>query len=255
MHQKDTDIINRSNVQTDVVVVNQCDHDSVEESDFVNKNGKNCHAKFINTTERGLSRSRNMAIRNAWGDVCLICDDDELLHDNYEEDILRAYAENPDAGIITFALNRLDNPMTYPVAKKSLGLKEILRTSSQQVTLSRNLLREAHILFDEKMGSGTGNGSGEENNFLIKCKRAGFKMLYYPSVIATINKGDSQWFKGFTAKFFRDRGWATHRNLGLFVGYAFLWYNVLNHRKDFTKDGLSLPKVIWYMHKGFFENR
>ena len=68
MHEKDTSIIQRSNVQTDVVVVNQCDHDSVEEFDFVNKKGKICHAKFICTNERGLSRSRNMAIRNAWGD-------------------------------------------------------------------------------------------------------------------------------------------------------------------------------------------
>lgn len=31
MHQKDASIIKRSNVQSDVVVVNQCDHDSIEE--------------------------------------------------------------------------------------------------------------------------------------------------------------------------------------------------------------------------------
>lgn len=255
MHEKDTSIIQRSNVQTDVVVVNQCDHDLVEEFDFVNKKGRTCHAKFICTTERGLSRSRNMAIRNAWGDVCLICDDDELLYDTYEEDILRAYSENPDAGIITFALNRLDNPMSYPVAKKSLGLKEILRTSSLQVTLSRNLLRGAQILFDEKMGSGTGNGGGEENRFLIDCRKARFKMFYYPYVIATINKGESQWFKGFTPKFFRDRGWAMRRCLGSFTGYAFLWYNAIRHRKGFIKDGLTFYGVLKNMHKGFFENR
>ena len=65
IHEKDTSIIERSNVQTDVVVVNQCDHDSVEEFDFVNKKGRTCLAKFICTTERGLSRSRNMALFNA----------------------------------------------------------------------------------------------------------------------------------------------------------------------------------------------
>ena len=84
MHEKDTSIIKRSNVQSDVVVVNQCDHDSVEEFDFLNKKGITCHAKFINTTERGLSRSRNMAIENAQkADVCYICDDDEYLVDDY----------------------------------------------------------------------------------------------------------------------------------------------------------------------------
>ena len=34
MHQKDASIIKRSNIQSDVVVVNQCDHDSIEEYDF-----------------------------------------------------------------------------------------------------------------------------------------------------------------------------------------------------------------------------
>ena len=90
MHEKDHSIIERSNVQTDVVVVNQCDKDSVDEFDFKNKKGETCHAKFINTTERGLSRSRNMAIRNAWGDVCLICDDDEWLSDDYADTIIKA---------------------------------------------------------------------------------------------------------------------------------------------------------------------
>ena len=42
MHQKDASIIKRSNVQSDVVVVNQCDHDSIEEYDFVNKKGRTC---------------------------------------------------------------------------------------------------------------------------------------------------------------------------------------------------------------------
>ena len=37
MHQHDKSILTKSNVQSDVVVVNQCDTDSVEEFDFVNK--------------------------------------------------------------------------------------------------------------------------------------------------------------------------------------------------------------------------
>ena len=50
MYEKDTSILERSNVQSDVVVVNQCNHNSVEEFDFVNKFGRTCHAKYINTT-------------------------------------------------------------------------------------------------------------------------------------------------------------------------------------------------------------
>ena len=49
---------------------------------------------MIYTTERGLSKSRNLAIANAKTDICLICDDDEIFVDNYEEIILNAYYEN-----------------------------------------------------------------------------------------------------------------------------------------------------------------
>ena len=255
MHEKDHSIIERSNVQTDVVVVNQCDKDSVDEFDFKNKKGETCHAKFINTTERGLSRSRNMAIRNAWGDVCQICDDDEILPDDYEEIILNAYNGLQNVIIITFALNWLDHSKVYPEEKKSVGLKEILQTSSQQITFKRNLLSKSNIIFDEKMGSGTGNGGGEENRFLLDCRKAGFKMFYIPKVIASISKGDSKWFKGYTEKYFRDRGWTSRRNLGLFLGLAFIMYNALNHRKIYTRDGLSFYCVLKNMIKGFFESR
>ena len=255
MHQADTSIIERSNVQSDVVVVNQCDRDSVEEFDFVNKKGRTCHAKFICTTERGLSKSRNMAIRNAWGDVCQICDDDEWLADDGEEVILRAYEENPDAALIAFSLIRKDIVKTYPVGKRTLGFIQILKFSSLQVTFSRNLLGENDIWFDEKMGSGTGNGGGEENKLMLDCRRKGLRMFYCPDAIATINKGESKWFKGYTEKYFRDRGWTSRRILGFFMGYAFVLYNVINHHNEFTKDGLSLGKVLLNMSKGFFEKR
>lgn len=254
MYEKDASIITRSNVQTDVVV-NQCDKDSVEEFDFINKKGETCHARFINTTERGLSKSRNMAIDNAWGDICQICDDDETLPDNYEDVIIDAYNDNMDASVITFALNRLDTEKSYPVAKMSLGFKEILRTSSLQVTFLLNLLRQVDIRFDEKMGSGTGNGGGEENRFLLDCRKAGMKMLYVPQIIATVNKGKSQWFNGYTEKYFKDRGWTSRRCLGFFMGYAFMLYNAIRHCKEFTKNGLSFVKVLLNMNMGFFEKR
>lgn len=255
MHEKDTSIIQRSNVQTDVVVVNQCDHDSVEEFDFVNKKGKTCHAKFICTTERGLSRSRNMAIRNAWGDVCLICDDDEWIVDDVETIIEERYLNNPSHDIITFALDRKDKPTVYSQSEYDLGLRNILNTCSLQITFKRESVVKNEIMFDEKMGSGTGNGGGEENRFLLDCRKKGLRMKYNPSVIATINPGKSQWFKGYTEKYFQDRGWTTRRNLGFFTGYAFMWYNLLNHHQEFTKDGLGFMSVLNNMHKGFFDKR
>lgn len=256
MHQKNANIIVRSNVQSDVVVVNQCDHNSIEDFDFVNKKGRTCHARFICTTERGLSKSRNMAIRNAWGDICQICDDDEVLADDGEEKILKAYAENPDVGLIAFAVIRNDRPTEYPKSTKSLGFIQILKTSSIQITFSRSLLHKYGILFDEKMGSGTGNGAGEENRFMFDWRKNKVKMLYCPDIIATLISADSQWFHGYNARFFENLGWTDRRILGNFLGMIYLFYWPIFRRKYYKNDcTLSIFETIKYCLKGYFSKR
>lgn len=256
MHQTDTSIIERSNVQSDVVVVNQCDRDCVEEFDFVNKNGRTCHAKFINTTERGLSRSRNMAIRNAWGDICQICDDDEVVADDAEKIILKTYEENSQAGLIAFSLIRNDCNKTYPLVKGHLGFKQILRTSSLQITFSRPKLEKYGIRFDEKMGSGTGNGGGEENKFMLDWRKTGAEMLYYPEVIAAINPGESQWFHGYDARYFKNFGWTERRLLGNFLGMIYIFYWPVFRRSQYKDTcSLSLLQILKYSLQGYFSKR
>lgn len=259
MHQNKS-IIERGNVQSDVVVVNQCNEDKREEFKFLNKNGRECKALFISTTERGLSRSRNMALRNAWGDICLICDDDETLYDDCEEKILRGYKEHPEAGVIAFALNRADTGKQYPKEEKILGFRQILRTSSLQITFKRKLLfkqgkKNLCIVFDELMGSGTGNGGGEENKFLFDCKKAGLKLLYIPSVIATVNPSDSLWFNGYDEKQLNNIGWTSRRILGTFIGFVYILYFWFSHRHQYKEKGISMLCAIRSLLKGFFEIR
>lgn len=43
-----------------------------------------------------------MAIKMAKGDICLICDDDERLADDYVNKIIGAYRRHPNADIIAF---------------------------------------------------------------------------------------------------------------------------------------------------------
>ena len=251
---QDKSIIQTSNVQVDIVVVNQCDEDKREEFFFLNKAGHQCKALFISTTERGLSRSRNMAIRNCDADICLICDDDEILPDNLDDILTSAYETNENADLITFALNRLDKPTSYPKERTKVGFKQILKTSSQSISFRRDRVINKNIRFDEKMGSGTGNGGGEENKFLMDCKRASLTIIYEPVVIATITPGDSKWFKGFTDKYFRDKGWVFRRTFGVVMGYAYLLIFPILHIKELRKDN-TMKSAYIHLHMGFFEKR
>lgn len=255
MHQKDTSILQRSNVQSDVIVVNQCDKDCIEEFDFVNKKGRTCHCKFICTTERGLSKSRNMALRNAWGNVCLICDDDEILEDDCEVKILKAYHETPNAALIVFALVRKDNGKKYPVNKCTLGFKQILKTSSHQITFNRDVIYKHGVIFDEKMGSGTGNGGGEENMFMFAIKKKKLKMHYYPDIIATVNPGESQWFQGYNERYFENLGWTDRRLFGPVLGLVYLFYWPIFRRRVYVNDGISVYQALKTSLKGYFSKR
>lgn len=253
MHQKDASIIERTGVQSDVVVINQCDHNSIEEFDFVNKKGKICHAKFICTTERGLSRSRNMAIRYAEGDICQICDDDQTVSENGEEVICKVYEEHPDVGVIAFSLIRKDIVKKYPDKPQNISFSQILRTNSLQITFKREQIINADITFDTKLGSGTGNGGGEENKFLFDCKNKDIKLFYSPEIIGTVYPSSSQWFKGYTPQFMRNQGWACRRILGSFWGFLYCVHYGYSHRSKY-KD-MNVINAWCYLLRGYFENK
>lgn len=251
MHQRDNSIIYKSNIQTDCVIINQCDIDSIEHFTFINKAGKVCLAKFISSTQRGLSKSRNMAIQHAsTADICLICDDDEWLDDNYEKTISSAYEDNSDADFISFALIRKDIKKRYPLNRKKMGFKDIFSTSSVQITFRRNKVIDKKILFDEHMGSGTGNGAGEENKFMFDCKKCKLNMYYVPAIIATINPGSSSWFRGYNEDYFINHGWSSRRVLGSTISLLYIIYFVITHYKLYKKflsmfDALILELKGW----------
>lgn len=259
MHQVDKTILKRLNIQSSFVVINQCDNDKVEECEITSLNGDCFRGIFVNTKERGLSKSRNMAIKYApSGSLCLICDDDEELADNYPSMISNAYKELSEADVITFNVNYKTERYNYKkqyIKNTRLGFQELLKVSSFQITFKRDKVLENDIYFDKKMGSGTGNGGGEENRFLLDCRNKHLKIWGVPELLATIvPSGRSQWFSGFNKDYFVTYGWSTRRMLGFCLGYAYIWYNSINHRNLYCQE-LNLFQVIKAFHKGFFQKR
>lgn len=251
MHEYDNSIISRANIRSDALIINQCDTDDEFFIPIVGNNGEHFSAHFINTTERGLSKSRNMAIRKSDADVCLICDDDEVLNDEYVERIKQAFQDNPNFDILAFRLERSDKK--YKDYSYNINFFNIGPVSSVQLAFKRNEL----ILstpFCENMGSGTGNGGGEESKFLVDCLKKGAKIKYVPIYIATLNTVDSQWFHGYTKKYWYDRGWTSRVIYGRFWGYGYLMYVLLRRAKKIDKEH-SLLKIFIWIHVGFFESR
>ena len=254
MNQPDANIAKRINAQSDIVIINQCDTNGSSVETYMNKKGNPFHAYFISTTERGLSRSRNMAIKNAHADICLLADDDEYFFDNAAADIVQAYYDHPDADVITFKVEGSHgSKKSYAQKLSHIGYLNALHVSSVQISFRRESIVNNGILFDPEMGAGTGHGCGEENKFLYDCLHKHLRIIHVPISIASLaSGGESHWFKGWTKRFFIERGWATARYLGKPLAAVYAIYYAIAKRKLYGCD-ISFTDALMGMFKGIYK--
>lgn len=245
MYQK-KNILNESNLSHDVVVINQCD--CSEESTYKFNN----NILWVDSPERGLSRSRNRAIALSTSDICIISDDDELFVDDVYTKVASVYAEHQDADLIIFDMkNHVTKIKKQP---HYLSIVELFHVSSLQITFKRKSILHKNILFDVNMGSGTGNGGGEEIDFLLRCHRKGLRIFYYPFAIASLKESESKWFFGYDEKFFFQKGISTRHMLGLPLSVLYAFYYAYSHRREYGKN-ISPWKALYYMIDGIIDNR
>lgn len=228
MNQQDMKIAEMTGIQTDALIINQCPQSEIlnEIKSDQNTSGRQnktlVNIRMLNTNTRGLSKSRNVAIQHAVGDVCLLCDDDEQLDFSYEEIILKAYEALPDADIICFRI--ANQPSRLKQKTQRLTKWTAMRIASWQITFRREAIINSGIRFDENMGAGTGNGGGEEVKFLRDCIKAGLKAYYVPNSIGVVAQTESTWFKGFDRDFFYKRGVTNRYMLGLPMAILYAIY-------------------------------
>ena len=248
MNQQDMKIAEQTGIQSDALIINQCpqleysDDASSDRNTFDVQNSSRGNIRMLSTNTRGLSKSRNLAIRHAVGDVCLICDDDEQLDSSYEKIILNAYEALPEADIICFRI--ANQPSRLKQKEQRLTKWTAMRIASWQITFRRESIINSGIRFDENMGAGTGNGGGEEVKFLRDCIGAGLKAYYVPNSIGTVAQTESTWFKGFDRDFFYKRGVTNRYMLGLPIAILYAIYY------SYVKRNLYKPYVTtWQSFK------
>ncbi|WBL14826.1 glycosyltransferase family 2 protein [Sutcliffiella sp. NC1] len=246
MYKSDYKFINDMNINSDATIINQTDF--YKKQEYETNRGK---IKFISTTDRGLSKSRNLAIKNASGDICVLCDDDIKHYDNSVEVIKKAYLENSEADIIVFAYHTKGRHKKNFTQKSSkINYLSAMKISSVQITFKRKSILEKGILFNEQFGTGSSvYQSGEENIFLFECLKKGLKIYYEPQYILQLEEnGESSWFRGFNEKYMLDRGaiftaMSKKFSLALILQFAIRRYNLY-------KNSMGLFMAIKYMLNG-----
>lgn len=202
MNQTDHTLLEKMNINSDVIVGNQCDSNSVEKFKY-----KGYEAIYLNFNERGVGLNRNNALMRATGDVCLFADDDMVYVDNYVEKVQAAFERYADADVIIF--NLIEKTPTRYIIKKPMKVNRLnyLRYGTARIAVKLESIKRNAIYFNQCFGGGTEYSHGEDNLFLTACLDKGLKIYAVPEYIAELTEErESTWNSGYDEKYLRDQG-------------------------------------------------
>ena len=244
MGLSDTSLLRKLGISGSSIVINQA---SSEEREYFPE--EDC--LFITTRERGLSKSRNMAIREAAmqrKEFCIFCDNDVLYEKDYEEKILSAFDRNPDSDILVFFIERPERHKPVFKEERRLDRLHAMKIFSPEIAFRLSSVKRAGLKMDELFGAGAKYGMGEENIFLFDAVKAGLKTTYVPVRIAGTVENESSWFKGYTEEFFRNRG-AGYYRMSPFL-WPFLCLQFALRKRGLYRDRMGFFGALRGMGKG-----
>lgn len=245
MHRSNADFLDEMNVDCDAVVVNQTNH--LRQEQLQSRVGE---VLFNSTTDRGLSRSRNLALSLADADVCVLADDDVRYHAGLSDRVAAAHRALPEVAIVAFRVDRLGSSRRKQFARrpKRVGYLRAMRISSVEVTFKRAAVVGAELRFDERFGAGAIHPMGEESIFLFDALRSGLRIAFLPECIGETDVSTSTWFRGFDTAYFAGKGAAFER-MSSMMSLALILQFAVRKRRHFSGD-LSILRVLRAMLGG-----
>lgn len=245
MNQNDHSIIEKMNIQSDVIIINQCEKNEILELGY-----KDYKINFLSFSERGIGLSRNNALMRATADICLFADDDVKYVDNYRKVIIRAFEESPKADVIIFNVpSKNQSRINYQIEKvKRVRWFNCLRYGTYRVAVRTEKLKQANVFFSLLFGGGAKYSSGEDSLFLAECIRKGLRIYAHPTIIGYVSHKESTWFNGYTDKYFIDKG-VFYACLSKRWARALCLQHVIRHRNMF-KTEKSCYEALLLMNRG-----
>ncbi|GAA0434829.1 glycosyltransferase family A protein [Lentibacillus halophilus] len=247
MHLNDYSILEKMNIQSKAIIINQCDENKHEEF-YYNGNP----IKFLSFAERGVGLSRNNALMRSTGDICLMADEDMIYVDNYKEKVINAFKRNPKADIIMFnvPIHKKDGHTIEKVEKDGrVRFYNVLKYGTVNIAFRRESVTKNNLFFSLLFGGGACYGSGEDSIFIVESIKKGLKIYSCKDVIAEIEENGSTWFEGYNENYFFDRG-ALFQAIGGNAFSLFLITQFLLRKRKLYVNELRTKEVFKEMIKG-----
>lgn len=218
----------------------------VNQSDVSQLTSTRPSVKVLNTTDKGLSKSRNKALAATTADICVFADDDVVFLPGFAAKISRAYQQLPHCDFIRFRYECAPGitAKSYPSHPKTdLSWTEVLSCSSLEMTLRPKAIRAQQLAFDDRFGLGSDYVMGEEQVFLGQLKQAEIAMGYEPETLMRHPTASSTEKIDFETRY-RVQGAMTKT---LFGAYWWKWV-ALKIGFDLKQGKLKLNQLITALH-------
>ena len=244
MHREDHGLIEQMNVNSDVIVINQCDRNDFEE--FTYKGNK---IKWYSLAERGVGLSRNTALMRGDAEILLFADDDVVYSDDYKEKVIRAFEEHPEASLIVFNLisENPNRPEAIDDRFHKLYWFNCLKYGAFRIAVRKDDIIKNNIYYSLLFGGGAPYQAGEDNLFITNCIQKGLVCYASNEVIGTVKQEESTWFQGYNAKYYHDRGVLFASMYGKLAKFILLMFELKNIRR---KKDLSFKNILINEFKG-----
>ena len=233
------------NIDGNILIINQTDNEDV----YVDETH---HIKMINMLGVGTSRSRNCAIDNASGDICIIADDDISHVSDYQQIVLSAFETNPSADIITFQIitpNGVPFKSNYMTSERWHNLRTVLKGSSIEIAFRRQSVINAGLRINSEFGLGSRYRIHDDVIFLADALKAGLKVKYIP-VPLVVHPAESSGTM-YNDLLISSKGAAFSQIYGWFGYFVNLAYAVKKH--NVYRDKYSFRELICKITRGSYE--
>lgn len=196
------ELIKKLQLQSPAIIVNQCGEDKEEQLQAA---GFPVDIYYRN--ERGVGRSRNLALSKADKDICLFGDEDIVYVKGYEAQVEAEFAAHPEADGIMFQVEVTPERKTYQNDEwGKVTLWNCGRYPAYSMSFRREKLQKTGVKFSLLFGGGAPYSNGEDSLFIRQVLKAGMKIYKSPVCIGKEIPRPSTWFTGYHEKFFFDRG-------------------------------------------------
>ena len=189
--------LTKMNITSKCTVINQCKKNNYEQY-------KNFNIYSYN--EVGTSNSRNRALKHITEDIVLICDDDVIYTNTYEQDALNEFKNNPKADVIIFNYDVKNRNKRVIKKRKKLHIYNSLNYASYNIAFKKDSILNNNIKFDILFGPGAKFSHGEDSIFIKDLFKNNLKVYSSPIYLGTVYNNNSTWFDGYNEKYFYDKG-------------------------------------------------